>query len=75
MRNTFDPTKEIALIWTIYDVQGVRPHLTDEQALHVLRNVDNHHDADHGVHWDTIKEWADTLYPAPAGCAVEVEND
>lgn len=64
MENRFDPTRQIALIWDIEDVQGVRPHLTDTQALEVLHQVENHHDADTGVHWDTITGWADLLYPS-----------
>lgn len=63
MHNSFDPARQIALIWDIDDVKGIRPHLTDEQAMHVLREVDHHHDADHGVHWETIEGWADQLYP------------
>lgn len=71
MENRFDPSRQIALIWDIEDVQGVRPHLTDAQALEVLHQVEHHHDADHGVNWETLEGWADTLYPSsqPAPCA------
>jgi hypothetical protein len=49
--------KQIALIWSIEDVQTVRPDLTDEQAWEVLQQVKNDHDATLGVTWDTL-EWA-----------------
>jgi len=48
--------KQIALIWSIEDVQEVRPDLTDEQAWEVLQQVKNDHDATLGVTWDTL-EW------------------
>ncbi len=49
--------KQIALIWSIEDVQQVRHDLTDEQAWEVLQQVKNDHDATLGVTWDTL-EWA-----------------
>jgi len=48
---------QIALIWSIKDVQEGRPDLTDEQAWEVLQQVKNDHDATLGVTWDTL-EWA-----------------
>jgi len=49
--------KQIALIWSIEDVQQVRPDLTDDQAWEVLQQVKSEHDATLGVTWDTL-EWA-----------------
>ena len=49
--------KQIALIWSIEDVQEVRPDLTDEQAWEALQQVKSDHDATCGVTWETL-EWA-----------------
>ena len=49
--------KQIAFIWSIEDVQEVRPDLTDEQAWQALQQVKSDHDATIGVTWDTL-EWA-----------------
>gem|GEM_PF-2920382 len=59
----FDPDTQIALIWSIEDVQQERPHLTDEQAMDVLDEVKRRHDATIGVNWDTLAIHADYLYP------------
>ena len=61
--NTFNPQRQIAIIWDISDVQLLRPDLTDEQALSVLEKVKDKHDADIGVSWTTIDIWADILFP------------
>ena len=57
------PNRQIAIIWGIEDVQKNRPDLTDEQAFEVLEQVVNKHDADIGISWDTLKAWANELYP------------
>ena len=49
--------KQIALIWSVEDVQEVRPDLTNEQAWEVLQQVKSDHDATIGVNWETL-EWA-----------------
>jgi len=49
--------KQIALIWSVEDVQELRPDLTDDQAWEVLLEVQRHHDAELGVNWLTL-EWA-----------------
>ena len=59
----YDPARKIAIIWSIEDVNIVRPDLTDEQALAVLTKVKDKHDAEMGVTWTTLEEWADILYP------------
>lgn len=59
----FDPKKQIAIIWSVVDVQGLRPDLTDEQAMEVLKSAKSKHDADIGVNWDTLRIVADSLYP------------
>jgi hypothetical protein len=55
--------KQIAAVWSIEDVQEVRPELNDDQAWDVLRDVDRHKDAELGINWMTIKYSADDLYP------------
>jgi hypothetical protein len=47
---------EIALIWSVEDVQEVRSDLTARQAWDVLKQVQNRHDATIGVSWETL-EW------------------
>ncbi len=59
----FDPNKQIALIWSTEDVLSVRPHLTEQQAMDVLEEVQRRHDATLGVTWDTLCYCADILYP------------
>ena len=59
----FNPKRQIALIWSIADVQGECPHLTDEQAMAVLEMVKAKHDANCGVTWETLRDTAGMLYP------------
>jgi len=63
MLRFFNPAREIAIIWSVDDVNDARPELTDEQKMHVLEEVSDHHDASWGVTWDTLKDTADILYP------------
>ncbi len=63
--------KQIALIWSIEDVQETRPDLTDDQAWEVLLEVQRHHDADLGVNWLTMESVADDLF----GFAPETQEE
>jgi hypothetical protein len=54
--------KKIAVIWSIEDVQHVRPDLTDDQAWQVLLEVDRRHDAEHGINWQTLEYVAEDLF-------------
>jgi len=56
--------RQIAAIWAIEDVKGVRPHLSDEQAWEVLQQVKHIHDAEYGISWTTLEIVADDLFPA-----------
>ena len=47
--------KQIAVIWSIEDVQQVRPDLTDDQAWQVLVEVDRRNDAELGINWQTLE--------------------
>ena len=53
---------QIALIWSIEDVQEIRPDLTDKQAWEVLEKVERHQDAAVGVTWDTLEMVAEDLF-------------
>jgi hypothetical protein len=57
--------RRIAIIWSTDDVLTVRPDLTDDQAWEVLRAVEDAHDANHGICWDTLEAAAVTLFPEP----------
>lgn len=64
--------KQIALVWSIEDVQGLRPDLSDEQAWAVLQDVRRHHDAELGVNWLTLETVAEILFgDAPETAAKE----
>ena len=57
--------RQIAAIWCIEDVKGIRPHLTDDQAWEVLQQVGDIHDAEYGITWTTLETVADDLFPMP----------
>jgi len=61
--NTWNPTRQIAIIWDIDDVKMVNNNLTDEQAFEVLQNLDHYHDANYGICWHTIGYTINNLYP------------
>jgi len=48
--------RQIAVIWSVEDVQEVRPDLSEDQGWDVLQVVQRRHDATLGVTWDTL-EW------------------
>ena len=54
--------KQIAVIWSIEDVQQVRPDLTDDQAWQVLVDVDRRNDAELGINWQTLEYVAELLF-------------
>lgn len=54
---------KIAITWQLFDIDTVlldldhdKDFLTDEEKMSVLSNVLDHHDAEYGVSWDTLKE-------------------
>ena len=59
----FNSERQIEIVWSVEDVQEVRPDLDDEQSMEVLYMVLKKHDASLGVSWDTLEVWADYLYP------------
>lgn len=54
--------KQIAAIWSVEDVQQVRPDLTAEQAWEVLREVGRRHDAELGITWLTLECFAEDRF-------------
>ena len=58
-----NPQREIAIIWSINDVKGVCPELSDEQAMQVLQQVQSRHDPIIGVNWEVLDVIASELFP------------
>jgi hypothetical protein len=55
--------RQVAVTWSIEDVQGVRPDLSDDQAWDVLQEAIDKHDAEYGFTWGFIEFMADELFP------------
>lgn len=63
-------SSEIAIKWSVDDVDHVismfemkiNPELTQQEKMHVLDEVKNHHDAGVGINWDVLHTWIKTLY-------------
>jgi len=55
--------KSINITWHIEDVLEIRPDLTKEQAYEVLCEVEDNHDADYGVTWNSIRDTANVVFP------------
>ena len=54
--------RQIAHIWSIADVQQLRPDLDDDQAWEVLQHVDHHKDAGLGISWLTLEIAVEHLF-------------
>jgi hypothetical protein len=54
--------RQIADIWSIEDVQEVRPDLTDDQAWEVLQRAERKCDAEFGITWTTLEIIAEDLF-------------
>lgn len=63
VNKNFNPNRQIAIIWSIEDILGLRSDLTEEQAFNVLKEIERRHDYTIGVNWDVIEEVANDLYP------------
>jgi len=55
-------SRQIAAIWSIEDVQSIRPDLSEEQAWEVLQRVDRHQDSELGITWLTLGTAAKDLF-------------
>ncbi len=73
LSSRFDPSRQIAVIWDIDDVIANNPALTDEEAMNVLRQVENDHDCEYGITWQTIDSAVAQLYPSKSGWDNEEE--
>ena len=58
--------QQIAAIWSVEDVQEVRPDLTSHQAWEVLQEVERRKDAEIGINWMILEYVAEELFgPTP----------
>ena len=57
--------RQIAVIWSVEDVQEVRSDLSDDQAWQVLQACDRRHDSEVGLTWFVIETVAADLFPKP----------
>jgi hypothetical protein len=55
--------RQIAVIWSIEDVQLRRPDLTNDEAWNVLQQCKRIHNCEIGFTWDLIDTVADDLFP------------
>lgn len=57
----FDPTSQIALIWSIEDVkmeaQELDTNLTDDEAFAVLCDLKDNHDSEVGINWEVVRNF------------------
>lgn len=60
-----DSETQIMIIWSVEDVLEVRPDLSRDQGMQVLRMVEKNHDASVGVNWDTLEGCAQVLFGDP----------
>jgi hypothetical protein len=64
--------RQIAVVWSVEDVQEVRPDLTDDQCWEVLEQANDRHDAGIGITWDVLEIHAADLFgTAPETDAAE----
>ena len=54
--------RQIAVIWSVEDVQAIRPDLNEDQSWEVLQTVESKADASLGVTWDTLEWVAQDLF-------------
>lgn len=66
MEGKFNPDRQIAIIWSIDDVQEIRHDLTDDQAMKVLRTIEENYDAGSGITWGTLERYSKKLFPPKA---------
>jgi len=56
----------IEIVWSVEDVLNTCEWLTTKQALNVLHNLKENHDANIGINWNVIYYTAQSLYPEDA---------
>ena len=67
--------RQIAAIWSIEDVQAVRPDLSEEQCWEVLQAAYRHHDATIGINWDVLGCHAEMLFGDAPDAATPAADD
>ena len=65
---------QIAVVWSIEDVQSIRAELNDQQAWEVLNAANRHHDATIGINWDVLACHAEILFGMPPDSGVDEED-
>jgi len=65
IRSILAERRQIAILWTVDDVQAVRPDLDEDQAWKVLQRVEQGHDGGYGVTFDTIESASRERFPDP----------
>jgi hypothetical protein len=58
--------RQVAIVWSIEDVLGVRPDLNADQAWEVLTRCRDKHDCEYGFTWQYLEDVADDLFPKSA---------
>lgn len=61
--------RQIAAVWSVADVQGIRPESSGDQAWSVLQAAARRFDAEIGINWHVLKVFADELFGAGPGSA------
>jgi hypothetical protein len=56
---------QVAIVWSIEDVQGLRPDLNAEQSWDVLAECRDKHDSEWGFTYSFIWDVADRMFPRP----------
>ena len=54
--------RQIAVTWSIEDVQEIRPDLTEEQCWEVLQQARQEHAAAIGINWSVLECHAEMLF-------------
>ncbi len=54
--------RQIAVLWSVEDVQSVRPDLSDDQAWEVLKMVGHNADQELGICWLSLEGAAEDLF-------------
>lgn len=58
-----NPARQVFVVWSVDDVNDLRPDLNDTQAIKVLRFARDKHDASIGISHDSLRETAELLFP------------
>lgn len=56
-----DKIDEITIVWGIDDVKSIAEDLTDDQCREVLQMAKNNHDANVGINWEVLEQYAEEV--------------